>query len=181
VGQRKHESIATLAGMWERTITVNSFSKSWNISGWRLGYLYGSRQLVGPLFNSNNIFYVCSATPLQKALAKVLMAEPAYYSGLRQRFTAKRERAAAALEQVGFKIYDSGSAFYLWARIPEGFSDAMQLNQLLISEAGVAGVPGSAFADSDAYDSHMRFCIAREDEILQSALGKLKKALAGKN
>jgi aminotransferase len=176
-GERTHVSIATLEGMWERTITVNSFSKSWNISGWRLGYVYGAHALVAPLNNANNVFYVCSPTPLQRALSEVLMADPEYYSELRERFTLKRRVAAEALEQVGFRIYDSGSAFYLWARIPEGYQDAMQLNEILIS-AGVAGVPGSAFADSDQFNNCMRFCIAREDDILQGALDKLQKTVS---
>ena len=162
--------------MRERTITVNSFSKSWNISGWRLGYVFGDGKLIAPLNNANNVFYVCSATPLQKALAEVLMAEPEYYDSLRERFTHKRNFAVEALESVGFEIYDSGSAFYLWARIPDGYENAMELNELLINK-GVAAVPGSAFADSDAYDNYMRFCIAREDDILKSAFGKLQKAI----
>jgi aminotransferase len=178
VGERKHISIATLDGMWERTITVNSFSKSWNISGWRLGYVFGDSKLIAPLNNANNVFYVCSPTPLQRALSAVLMSNPQYYTELRERFTLKRRVAAEALEQVGFQIYESGSAFYLWARVPEGYQDAMQLNEMLISRAGVAGVPGSAFADSDVYDSHMRLCIAREDEILQGALDKIQGALS---
>ena len=176
VGDRAHLSIATLDGMRDRTITVNSFSKSWNISGWRLGYVYGDSKLIAPLNNANNVFYVCSPTPLQKALAKVLMAEPKYYTELRERFTAKRKFATAALEDLGFQIYDSGSAFYLWTRIPDGNEDAMQLNERLINR-GVAGVPGSAFADSDLYDNYMRFCIAREDEILSSALERIRKAI----
>jgi aspartate/methionine/tyrosine aminotransferase len=177
VGEREHISIATLDAMRERTITVNSFSKSWNISGWRLGYVYGDGKLIAPINNANNVFYVCSPTPLQRALAAVLMSAPQYYSDLRERFTGKRNFAADALRSVGFHIYDSGSAFYIWARIPEGFDNAMQLNEMLISR-GVAGVPGNAFADSDVFDNHMRFCIAREDEILQSALGTLQQALS---
>jgi len=90
---------------------------------------------------------------------------------------AKRVRAVGVLERLGFKIYDSGSAFYLWARIPEGHGDAMQLNERLIADAGVAAVPGSAFTDSDAWDDYLRICIAREDDILDSALGKLERAL----
>jgi aminotransferase len=176
VGERTHASIAKLDGMWERTITVNSFSKSWNISGWRLGYAYGDNRLVAPLNNSNNVFYVCSPTPLQRALSSVLMTDPDYYSDLRQRFTLKREVAAKALMQLGFKIYDSGSAFYLWTRIPECYKDAMELNETLI-RAGVAGVPGSAFGSSDMCDNYMRFCIAREDEMLQGALDKIQRAL----
>ena len=177
VGSQSHVSIATLPGMWERTITVNSFSKSWNISGWRLGYVYGDARLVSPLNKANNIFYVCSPTPLQRALSEVLMVDPHYYTHLRERFAVKRNFAINALQRAGFRIYDSGSAFYVWARIPAGFEDAMQLNDMLIEQAGVAGVPGSAFADSDDWDNHVRLCIAREDGVLQGALDRLQSTL----
>ncbi len=177
VGASPHISMATLSGMWERTITVNSFSKSWNISGWRLGYVYGDGKMIAPLNNANNVFYVCSPTPLQRALGEVLMLDPQYYAGLRERFTLKRSAAVEALERVGFQIYDSGSAFYVWARIPVGYQDATELNEILISRAGMAGVPGNAFADTDAFDNYMRFCIAREDEVLHGALVKLQNAI----
>lgn len=177
VGTEPHVSMAGLPGMWERTITVNSFSKSWNISGWRLGYAYGASRLVAPMNNANNVFYVCSPSPLQKSLAQVLMLAPEYYPALKKRFAAKREQAVSVLTELGFEIYDSGSAFYVWVRIPERFSDAMSLNDMLIRDAGVAGVPGSAFADTNAWDKHMRLCIAREDDILEGALDKLRRAL----
>ena len=176
VGHKPHTSIATLDGMWDRTITVNSFSKSWNISGWRLGYVYGSSKLIAPLNNSNNVFYVCSPTPLQLALGEVLMSDPDYYIRLREKFTEKRRVAVDALIEAGFRIYDSGSAFYVWAQIPEGYDDAIAFNEMLISK-GVAGVPGGAFADSADHDKYMRLCIAREDEILRGALKKIQEAL----
>jgi aminotransferase len=176
VGDKTHTSIATLDGMWDRTITVNSFSKSWNISGWRLGYVYGTSKLIAPLNSSNNVFYVCSPTPLQLALAEVLMSDPDYYIRLRETFTEKRRVAVDALIEAGFKIYDSGSAFYVWARIPDGYADAITFNDMLISK-GVAGVPGGAFADSDEHDKYMRLCIAREDDILHGALKKIQEAL----
>ncbi len=178
VGDKTHTSIATLDGMWDRTITVNSFSKSWNISGWRLGYVYGPSKLIAPLNNSNNVFYVCSPTPLQLALSQVLMSDPNYYATLRDKFTGKRQVAVDALTKAGFQMYDSGSAFYVWARIPEGFGDSIDFNQMLISK-GVAGVPGGAFADSDQHDHYMRLCIAREDDVLQGALEKIQRAVAG--
>ena len=176
VGERRHISMATLDGMWERTITVNSFSKSWNISGWRLGYVYGDPKLIAPMNNSNNVFYVCSPTPLQLALAEVLMSDPNYYAALRDKFMAKRQTAVEALSEAGFTIYDSSSAFYVWARIPEGFGDAIDFNEMLISK-GVAGVPGGAFADSDEHENFMRLCIAREDDVLQGALEKIRQAV----
>ena len=179
VGDKTHTSIATLDGMWERTITVNSFSKSWNISGWRLGYVYGPSKLIAPLNNSNNIFYVCSPTPLQLALAEVLMSDPNYYAALRDKFSNKRRMAVDVLSEAGFQIYDSGSAFYVWAKIPEGFGDAINFNEMLITTRGVAGVPGGAFADSDAHDSYMRLCIAREDDMLRGALERIRIAVHG--
>jgi len=179
VGDKTHTSIATLEGMWERTITVNSFSKSWNISGWRLGYVYGPSKLIAPLNNSNNIFYVCSPTPLQLALAEVLMSDPNYYATLRDKFSNKRRMAVDVLSEAGFRIYDSGSAFYIWARIPDGFGDAINFNDMLITTRGVAGVPGGAFADSDAHDNYMRLCIAREDDMLRGALERILTAVNG--
>lgn len=176
VGENPHTSIATMEGMWDRTITVNSFSKSWNISGWRLGYVYGSSKLIAPLNKANNIFYVCSPTPLQLALAEVLMSDPDYYSALHDRFMGKRKTAVETLVESGFKIYDSGSAFYVWARIPDGYEDAVEFNEMLINK-GVAGVPGGAFADSREHDKYMRFCIAREDEVLFGALQKMRDAI----
>jgi len=177
IGEQPHVSIAALPGMWERTITVNSFSKSWNISGWRLGYAYGSGKLVAPVNNASNVFYVCPPTPLQRALSKVLMADADYYERLQMRFDEKYRATTNALREMGFQIYDSGSAFYVWARIPDGFSDALTFNEMLMKEAGVAGVPGAAFTDSDDWDDWMRFCIAREDSMLQGALEKIQNAL----
>ncbi|MGC2237195.1 MAG: pyridoxal phosphate-dependent aminotransferase [Pyrinomonadaceae bacterium] len=175
-GENPHIPIATLPGMWERTITVNSFSKSWNISGWRLGYCYGKGELIAPVNNAANVVYVCPATPLQAALSRVLMANENYYDALRDKFDAKRRFASEALTELGFKIYNSGSAFYLWTRIPEEFNDALSFNEMLMKN-GVAGTPGSAFADSDDWDAYMRICIAREDTVLEGALEKFRTAL----
>ncbi len=176
-GENPHIPIAALPDMWDRTITVNSFSKSWNISGWRLGYAYGKGELLAPVNKSINILYVCAATPLQTALSRVLMAREDYYENLKNLFDAKRQKFSESLRELGFEIYNSGSAFYLWARIPEEFNDALPFNEMLMERAGVAGVPGSAFADSDTWDAFMRICIAREDHILDGALEKFRTAL----
>ncbi len=176
-GSVPHTPIATLSGMWDRTITVNSFSKSWNISGWRLGYAFGKGELIAKVNNAANVIYVCPATPLQEALSRVLMADADYYQRLREKFDAKRKTFSAAITDLGFDIYDSGSAFYLWARIPQQFDDAIKFNEMLMEKAGVGMTPGSAFADSDRWDAHVRICIAREDEILAGALEKLHGVL----
>lgn len=176
-GENPHIPIATLPGMWDRTITVNSFSKSWNISGWRLGYAYGKGELIAPVNNAANVIYVCPVTPLQAALSRVLMADGEYYTRLRDKFDGKRRFVSEAITELGFDIYNSGSAFYLWARIPERFNNAISFNEMLMEKAGVGATPGSAFADSDTWDRHMRICIAREDTVLEGAMDKLRSAL----
>lgn len=173
-----HISMASLPGMFERTITCNSFSKSWRVSGWRLGFAFGHGPLASKLHGPGNVFYVCAPTPLQYALASVLMADPGYYDAQRDEFRAKRERATTTLEGLGFSIYPSHSSFYLWVRIPDRFPDAMQLNAQLLEREGVAGVPGSAFADDPAWNRWMRLCIAREDDLLDGALERIARALA---
>lgn len=176
-GENPHTPIASLPDMWERTITVNSFSKSWNISGWRLGYAYGKGNLIAPINNAANVIYVCPTTPLQAALSKVLMADDDYYTQLKDRFDSKRTYTSAVLRDLGFDIYNSGSAFYLWARIPDGYNDAIAFNEMLMRDAGVGMTPGSAFADSDDWDAFVRICIAREDSVLKGAMEKLQRVL----
>jgi aminotransferase len=176
-GENPHVPIASLPEMRERTITVNSFSKSWNISGWRLGYCFGKGELIAPINNAANVIYVCPATPLQAALSKVLMADGDYYSNLRDKFDEKRRRFSDGIRELGFDIYNSGSAFYLWARIPKDFSDALPFNEMLMEKAGVGMTPGAAFADTDKWDQYVRICIAREDAILDGAMEKLCSVL----
>ena len=172
-----HIATASIPGAFERTITINSFSKSWAVSGWRLGYTYGPGELVGKLAHLGNIYYVCTPTPLQHALARVLLADPAYYENLRQDFGRKRAILQSALESAGFNVYNSRSTFYIWARIPERFNDATELNEFLMKEAGVAGVPGSAFMDDPERDIYMRLCFAREDDMLEAASARIAQAL----
>ncbi len=176
-GENPHTPIASLPDMWERTITVNSFSKSWNISGWRLGYAYGNGELIAKINNAANVIYVCPATPLQAALSKVLMADDGYYPQLREKFDGKRRFTSEILTGLGFDIYNSGSAFYLWARIPEQYNDAIAFNEMLMRDAGVGMTPGSAFADTDDWDAFVRICVAREDSVLEGAMEKLQRVL----
>ncbi len=178
MGATSHIPIATLPDMWERTITVNSFSKSWNISGWRLGYAYGGGELLAKVNNAANVIYVCPVTPLQAALSRVLMASDDYYDELRAKFVKKRDFVTGALAELGFETYDSGSGFYLWSRIPSGNDDAISFNEMLMRKSEVAGTPGAAFADSDRWDAYMRICVAREDSILEGAMEKFAQALS---
>lgn len=179
VGDTPHVSIASMPEMFERTITVNSFSKSWNVSGWRIGYAYGAGKIVAPLNAVTNVFYVNVATPLQHALADVMGNSPERERELNTTFTAKRDRFVAGLKELEFEVFDSGSAFYLWTKIPPKFKDAMALNERLIRDFQVGAVPGAAFADTARWDNYMRICIAREDDKLETCLARLRQGLAG--
>jgi aminotransferase len=172
-----HVSLASLPGAFGRTITVSSFSKSWAVSGWRLGYLFGPGEMVAKVSTLGNIYYVCTPTPLQHALARMLLADAGYYDKLRADFARKREIMRGALEGVGFSVYPSRSSFYTWARIPERFADASELNEFLMKNAGAAGVPGSAFMENPEQDVYMRLCFAREDSMLEAAAERITRAL----
>jgi aspartate/methionine/tyrosine aminotransferase len=106
------------------------------------------------------------------------MSNENYYRELCDKFDGKRRRFSEGLRELGFKIYDSGSAFYIWARIPDGNDDAIRFNEMLMEKAGVGMTPGGAFANGDIWDAHVRICIAREDVILDGAMEKLKQVLA---
>jgi aminotransferase len=105
------------------------------------------------------------------------MADPDYYDRIRSDFARKRHFVCSALERAGFRVFQSRSSFYAWARIPERFKDATDLNEFLIREAGVAAVPGSAFMDDPETDVFMRICFAREDAMLEAACERLARAL----
>ena len=105
------------------------------------------------------------------------MSDPEYYDRLREDFSRKRQILAGALSRTGFRPYPSRSSFYIWARIPDRFTDASELNELLIKEAGMAAVPGSAFTETSEPDLYMRLCIARPDEMLHAAADRLVRAL----
>ena len=88
-----------------------------------MGYAYGKGELIAAINNAANVIYVCPATPLQSALSRVLMADSEYYSKLRDKFDGQRHEFSAGLRELGFDIYNSGSAFYISAHIAEEFSD----------------------------------------------------------
>jgi aspartate/methionine/tyrosine aminotransferase len=179
IGEQKHISIGSLPGMCQRTFTVNSFSKSWNIADWRLGFIHSESVLLKKVLSSIQNSYHCPPLLLQRALARMLPKNPRYYLELHELFSAKHRLFTERLKKTGFQPYQSGSAFYIWAKIPSEFSDADELNKKLIAEAGVAGVPGAAFADNKTWDNYLRFCIGREYRVLESSLNKMERFFAG--
>lgn len=174
---RKHISLATLPGMWERTVTMSGFSKTFAITGWRLGYAAAPAHLAGPIGLVNDLFYICAPTPLQHGLAAgMARLDAGYYEELCEGYRQKRDFFCAALESAGLRPLVPQGAYYILADVSSlGFEDDKAAAMHILERAGVASVPGSSFFESDAGRSLVRFCVSQEWEDLRAAADRLAK------
>jgi aminotransferase len=182
---RRHRSLGSLPGAYERTVTISGFSKTFNVTGWRLGYAVGRADVLEKMGLVADLVYICAPAPLQHGLAAALPAEDAYYTALEADYTKRRRLMAETLDACGFAHAWPEGAYYafasfdaLAARRP-GYADDRAACATLIAAAGVATVPGSAFF-SDPADGrrYLRFCFAKEMDVLEEACRRLRAALA---
>jgi aminotransferase len=174
---REHVSPAALPGLRERTITVNALSKTFAITGWRLGWVAADRhwaRAMGPL---NDLVYVCAPTPLQAGAARGLeLLGAEFFDGIRVEYERKRDRICAALERAGLPPFVPQGAYYVLAdisRLPG--ETAMERAMHLLRESGVATVPGEAFIAGDGAHQVTRFCFGKTDSDLEEACSRLEK------
>ena len=175
----RHVSLGSLSGMEDRTITLSGFSKTYNMTGWRLGYAVGDATLMEKIGLLNDLLYICAPTPLQHALVAAFDLPSAYYEDLRAGYSRKLEMTSAACEAAGIRPFRPQGAYYLLADVSGlGLSDDREVSRLLLTKAGVATVPGSSFyADPSDGRGQIRLCFAKEDSVLQEAchrLGRLR-------
>lgn len=183
----RHISIATLPGMRERTVTISGYSKTFSITGWRIGYLAAHRDLAGPIGLVNDLYYVCAASPLQYAVAHALESlGDDYYENLARDYQQKRDRFCTALREAGLPPHVPEGAYYVLADISAlGCDTSKEAAMKLLENAGIATIPGSAFFSTPEGERLARFCFARDDETLERAAGLLRdwgrknKAAAG--
>jgi aminotransferase len=175
----EHVSLATLPGMWERTVTISGFSKTFAITGWRLGYAVAPEHLAEPIGLVDDIHYVCAPTPLQYGVARALeeLSED-YYREMAADFQERRDFVCEALDDAGLPAYDPEGAYYVLADVSRlGFDDSVDAAMHVLEEAGVASVPGTSFYQSEAGRDLVRFCYALPWEDLREAAQRLRTRL----
>jgi aminotransferase len=176
----QHLSIATLPGMSDRTITISGFSKTFSVTGWRLGYLAASERWIPAIAYFHDLIYICAPSPLQYgAAAGLLQLPPSFYTDLTAEYQAKRDQICAALTRAGLTPSIPTGAYYVLAdatRIPG--ATAPQKARRLLTDTGIAAVAGSAFFATHADgtnpgNSLLRFCFAKKQSDLDEAVRRL--------
>lgn len=174
----EHVPLWTLPGMRERTIAVNSVSKTYSVTGWRIGFILASAELTASIRKVHDFLTVGAAAPLQEACAEAFRFSPDYYRELGEFYRQRRDYLLAGLEAVGFRCVRPGGAYYIMAEIePFGWDDDVKFAFYLAAEIGVATVPGSSFYRLGHPDAkkYIRFCFCKEMATLEAAVGKLRK------
>jgi len=174
---RSHLSPGSIAGMADRTITISGFSKTFSITGWRIGYAVAAERWARRIGYMNDLVYVCAPSPLQYGVAMGLaQLEPTFYKELSLVYAKKRDQICNALEQTGLRPYIPQGAYYILAdasSLPGHNSKDKAM--FLLDQTGVASVPGEAFFHNGSGKNLLRFCFATTEEKLQEACSRLKR------
>jgi aminotransferase len=172
-----HVSLASLPGMAERTITVNGFSKTFCVTGWRLGYVVASAKLTSAMRRIHDFLTICAPAPLQCALCAVGF-QKSYLDGLAIEYQRKRDILFPVLEQVGLQPILPQGAYYIWTDCRSIAPSAETSALILARDIGVAAVPGNCFTDPGQGEVYgLRFCFAKHDQTLREACARLTKLL----
>lgn len=173
----EHISMAQIPGMRERTVIVNSMSKTYSVTGWRVGYCIAPPDITGAIRKVHDFLTVGAAAPLQAAGAYALSLPPEYYDKLQSDYHARRDLLLPVLEQAGFRTFVPDGAYYIMTDISEfGFANDVEFTKHLIRNVGVACVPGSSFYSvPERGAQQVRFCFCKKDETLNLAAERLQK------
>lgn len=171
----EHISLASMPDMAERTITIAGLSKTFSITGWRIGYLIASSRWTSAIGYFHDLTYVCAPSPFQYGAAAGLLTLPAgFYSEIARSHQSKRDRLCSALSDAGLPAVAPGGAYYILAESSRlRGANARQRARTLLDKTGVAAVAGSAFYERGGED-HLRFCFAKRDDALDDACRRLR-------
>jgi len=173
----QHISMASLEGMSGRTVTINGLSKSYSVTGWRVGWAVGPPEITNAIRKVHDFLTVGAPAPLQEAGAAALGLPLAYYENLANGYKARRDRLMPALTEAGFRCFRPRGAYYVMTDISAfGFDDDVAFTKYLVKEVGVAAVPGSSFYN-DPRDGakQVRFAFCKKDATLDEAGKRLRK------
>lgn len=179
-GNAKHISIGSLPSMRDRTVTISGFSKTYSVTGWRVGYIIANAELVGAIKKVHDFVTVGAPHPLQIACAEALSFPQSYYDQLKKDYDAKRRMLLDSLRSIGFSCVDPSGAYYIWSDFSglDSKSEDIEFSRNLVEKVGVAVVPGSSFYyKSDHGRKKIRFTFSKKMETLQKACERLEKNL----
>lgn len=170
-----HLPLATFPGMRERTVSISSAGKTFNCTGWKIGWVCSTPELVAAVKAAKQFITFVSGGPLQPAVAHALDHELDWVAGLRTSLEAKRDRLSAGLTEAGFAVRASAGTYFVCADIrPLGFPDAAELARQLPERVGVAAVPVTVFTDHpDEWKHLLRFAFCKRDAVLDEAITRL--------
>ena len=170
----KHTYIASFPGMFERTISCSSLSKTYSITGWRLGYIIASKEVIEQCKKVHDFLTVGAAAPLQEAAVKGLEFGQDYYDGLTDLYDKKRKFFLEGLDKIGLKYFEPQGAYYVMVDISEfGYEDDYEFCIWLARTIGVAAVPGSSFFRGNV-NNYIRLHFAKTEATLREALKRLE-------
>ena len=174
---REHISMAAIDGMRDRTIVVNSLSKTYSVTGWRVGYVIAPPEITGAVRKVHDFLTVGAAHPLQVSGAYALSLPQSYYTGLQKEYQAKRDFIIPVLQNAGFKCDAPEGAYYVIADISDfGYKSDVEFTRFLIQEIGVAVIPMASFYHDKNFNcQQVRFCFCKKDETLEAAAERLAK------
>lgn len=171
----EHTYFASLPGAFERTITCNSLSKTYSITGWRIGYVQAAPEVVIQARKVHDFLTIGAAAPLQEAAVAALELPDSYYAGLQEMYTRKRELFLGYLRETGLSYTEPEGAYYVMVDIGRfGFDNDTAAAEWMVRDIGVAGVPGSSFFRESVHNM-LRFHFAKRDETLHAAGERLLK------
>jgi aminotransferase len=173
---RPHISPGSFPEIADRTITISGYSKTFSITGWRIGYSVCNKKWADMIGYVNDLVYVCAPAPLQMGVASGIdQLEKYYYQELCKEFRSKRDMICSTLTRVGLKPIVPAGAYYVLAdasRLPGRTSKAKAM--YLLEKTGVASVPGNAFYHDRGGEDVLRFCFAKSDDVLKEACKRIE-------
>jgi aspartate/methionine/tyrosine aminotransferase len=176
----RHVPIASIDGMADRTVTINSLSKTYSVTGWRVGWAIAPPSLTGAIRKVHDFLTVGAAAPLQEAGVAALGIDDSYYVALAASYQRRRDTLLDILERRHFTCYKPAGAYYVMTDIAGfGFGDDVEFARYLVKEIGVAAVPGSSsYRGGEGGRSKLRFCFCKRDETLAEADRRLARLQA---